>query len=127
MPILIRHLEFYLLIILALCTATLLFLTILNTWQFGICQSFPSTCGTSADWAIPGWRHGTLPRHTRTFVPGEGWTVEYKITQEERLQMLKQIEWQVVDMPPIDIEALGLKLSDIEPFIVEDLDSGGEL
>lgn len=60
-------------------------------------------------------------------MPGEGWTVQYNITQEERLQISKQIEWQVVDMPPINIEALGLKLSDIEPFIVEDLDPGGEL
>ncbi|KAF2147862.1 hypothetical protein K461DRAFT_283452 [Myriangium duriaei CBS 260.36] len=93
----------YLIFIVFLFAATLLFLTLFTVWADGICNMFRSTCGTIADRAIGGWRHGTRPHHRRYFVPGKGWEVEYNITHEELLEAWKQIEPQVVPMPPINI------------------------
>jgi hypothetical protein len=88
----------YVVFIACLIVATILFLSLFNIWQLGACHVFRSTCGTLVDRVIPGWRHGTHPRHTRSWVPGEGWVVEWSVTPEEKDEMLRQIEGQPIDI-----------------------------
>ncbi len=50
------------------------FLAVFNIFQFGICNVFPSTCGTTADHLIWGWAgYGSEMK----WVPGKGWEPVY--------------------------------------------------
>lgn len=83
----------YISITTCLVCVTLIFLSLFNLWQFGACNVFQSTCSTILDRVIPGWTHDIRPPDTRTWVPGQGWVVEYHVSREERLRMLERIDF----------------------------------
>lgn len=79
-----------------LTIATILSLLLFNLWQLGACRVVPTTCGTLADRVIPGWRHGVHSHHVRKWVTGMGWEVEYSVSHEEKLEMLRRLDKQPV-------------------------------
>ena len=70
----------------------LLLISILKLWKFGACYYVRSSCGSLADWMVPGWIHDQSSDHDREWVPGRGWEVEYSFTREEWAQMMNDVE-----------------------------------
>ncbi|KAG8627182.1 hypothetical protein KVT40_004665 [Elsinoe batatas] len=56
-------------------------------YRHGTCAFFRATCGTFADWMLPGLYNGDTAHRTSYWVPGEGWKFEYNFTSEELAEM----------------------------------------
>lgn len=68
--------------------SVLAFLVIFNTFQFGACHYFNSTCGTSLDWLIPGWRRE--PYHEER-LPGVRWKLVDNVSSQEKLRLIREL------------------------------------